>query len=104
MKMYTEEDYKKLFKRFFGNDAKICRYQSSISYMKKNDSYFRWDENDDAIFMICEGSKPYTWFMENLYGQDISVHVHDRVNEEVIHYHVPSSYEEMCIICDLNGI
>ena len=102
--MYTEEDHKKLFKRFFGNDAKICKYSSSIFYMKKNDEYFRFDENDYWIAMFYEGSKPYTLFMENLYGKDISVYVNTGiVNGKMIHYHVPSSYEEMCIICDLNG-
>ena len=109
--MYTEEDHKKLFKRFFGNDAKICKYPSSISYMKKNDGYFRWDKNDDWIAMNYDCNKPYTTFMRTLYGKEVSVYEHGGilnengiVIEKKIHYHVPSSYEEMCIICDLNGI
>ena len=102
--MYTEEDHKKLFKRFFGNDATICKYPSSISYMKKKYGYFRWDKNDDWIAMNYCGDKPYTIFMRAIYGKDIKVYVYDGVNVELIHYHVPSSYEEMCIICDLNGV
>ena len=109
--MYTEEDHKKLFKRFFGNDAKICKHPSSISYMKKNDGYFWCDDTDDWIAMIYYGDKPYTTFMRTLYGKDISVYPHGgildedgNVIEKMIRYHVPSSYEEMCIICDLNGI
>lgn len=103
--MYTEEDHKKLFKRFFGNDAKIYKYPSEISYMMKNDGYFQWDENDDYISMFYEGSKPYTSFMEDLYGKDVKVYFHTGVESgKLIHYHIPSSYEEMCIICDLNGI
>ena len=49
--MYTEEDHKKLFKRFFGNDAKIYKYKSSIYYMKKNDGHFLLDKNDDWVSM-----------------------------------------------------
>ena len=103
--MYTEEDHKKLFKRFFGNDATICIYPSSISYMKKNDGYFRWDKNDDWIAMNYDGVEPYTTFMKTLYGKDVKVCFHTGIESvKLIHYHVPSSYEEMCIICDLNGI
>ena len=110
-KMHTEEDHKKLFKRFFVNDAKICKHPSSISYMKKNDGYFWCDDTDDWIAMIYYGDKPYTTFMRAIYGKDVSVYAHGgildedgNVIEKMIHYHVPSSYEEMCIICDLNGI
>ena len=103
--MYTEEDHKKLFKRFFGNDAKICKYPSSISYMKKNDGYFWWDKNDDWIAMNYDCNKPYTTFMRTLYGKDVKVYFHTGIESvKLIHYHVPSSYEEMCIICDLNGV
>ena len=103
--MYTEEDHKKLFKRFFGNDTKIYKYQSSIYYMKKNDGHFLWDENDDCITMKYDGVEPYTTFMKTLYGKDVRVCFHTGIESvKLIHYHVPSSYEEMCIICDLNGI
>ena len=109
--MHTEEDHKKLFKRFFGNDAKICKHPSSISYMKKNDGYFWCDDTDDWIAMIYYGDKPYTTFMRAIYGKDVSVYAHGGILDEngiviekKIHYHVPSSYEEMCIICDLNGV
>ena len=109
--MHTEEHHKKLVKRFFGNDAKICKHPSSISYMKKNDGYFWCDDTDDWIAMIYYGDKPYTTFMRAIYGKDVSVYAHGgildedgNVIEKLIHYHVPSSYEEMCIICDLNGI
>ena len=102
--MYTEEDHKKLFKRFFGNDTKIYKYQSSIYYMKKNDGHFLWDKNDDCITMNYDGVEPYTSFMEILYGKDVKVYFHTGIESvKLIHYHVPSSYEEMCIICDLNG-
>ena len=103
--MYTGKDHKKLFKRFFGNDAKICKYPSSISYMKKNDGHFLWDENDDCITMKYDGVEPYTTFIKTLYGKDVKVYFHTGIESvKLIHYHVPSSYEEMCIICDLNGI
>lgn len=109
--MYTEEDHKQLFKRFFGNDAKICKHPSSISYMKKNDGYFWCDDTDDWIAMIYYGDKPYTTFMRAIYGKDVSVYAHGgildedgNVIEKMIRYHVPSSYEAMCIICDLNGV
>ena len=109
--MHTEEDHKKLFKRFFGNDAKICKHPSSISYMKKNDGYFWCDDTDDWIAMIYYGDKPYTTIMRAIYVKDVSVYAHGgildedgNVIEKMIRYHVPSSYEEMCIICDLNGI
>ena len=109
--MHTEEDHKKLFKRFFGNDAKICKHPSSISYMKKNDGYFWCDDTDDWIAMIYYGDKPYTTFMRAIYGKDVSVYAHGgildedgNVIEKMIRYHVPSSYEAMCIICDLNGV
>ena len=103
--MYSEEDHKKLFKRFFGNDATICKYLSSISYMMKNDSHFLWDKTGDWIAMNYDGNKPYTTFMKTLYGKDVKVCFHTGIESvKLIHYHVPSSYEEMCIICDLNGI
>ena len=103
--MYSEEDHKKLFKRFFGNDATICKYLSSISYMMKNDSHFLWDKTGDWIAMNYDGNKPYTTFMRALYGKDVKVCFHTGIESvKLIHYHVPSSYEEMCIICDLNGI
>ena len=79
--MYTEEDHKKLFKRFFGNDAKICKHPLSISYMKKNDGYFLWNENDDFIAKFYEGSKPYTSFMEDLYGKDVKVYFHTGIEK-----------------------
>ena len=103
--MYTEEDHKKLFKRFFGNDATICKYLSSISYMMKNDSHFLWDKTGDWIAMNYDGNKLYTTFMKTLYGKDVKVCFHTGIESvKLIHYHVPSSYEEMCSICNLNVI
>lgn len=102
--MYTEEEHRQLFKRFFGNDSKIWQSQLSFSYMMKNVGHFRWDKTDEFIVMKYDGDKPYTKFMKILYGKDVHVYVNGGIlNETMIHYHVPSSYEEMSIICDLNG-
>ena len=104
--MYTEEEHKQLFKRFFGETATLspCEPYDDTIYMHNERYYFNWC-NTNIWIGIDHTPKPYTQMMKFLYGKDICV-IRDDVeymypNKKV--FHVPSSFEEMSILCDLAG-
>lgn len=101
--MYTEEEHEQLFKRFFGETATL-KYNDYIGvYDMRNDtSYFC--SGFGRIVYVPYSLKPYTKMMEYLYGKDIWVFVDKGFDGKIKHViNVPSSFEEMSIICDLKG-
>ena len=83
IKMYTEEEHKQLFKRFFGETATLspCEPYDDTIYMHNERYYFNWCTTNIWI------------------GIDVVEYMYP--NKKV--FHVPSSFEEMSILCDLAG-
>lgn len=68
----------------------------------KGNSVFDYETGDEIIKYKGETTER---FLKRIYGKDVRVYFHTGIESvKLIHYHVPSSYEEMCIICDLNGV
>lgn len=107
--MYTEKEHKQLFKRFFGNDSSVRPYfLSENTYIMKNKyGFFKYVgiTGDIGTIIVYNSSKPYTDILNSIFGKDICVFVYDGIfdKRKQIQFHVPSSFEEMTIICDLNG-
>lgn len=103
--MYTEEEHKQLFKRFFGKDVELKLLpfipRVSLYCMMKNEFYFLFKNSLDIV-EIGKCRNPYTKIMKILYGKDIGITEQvDRLKFKTTYIHVPSSFEEMSIICDL---
>ena len=103
--MYTEKEHKQLFKRFFGKDVELkllpLTPKVSLYCMMKNEFYFSFRHSFNIV-EIENCQNPYTKIMKILYGKDIVISEQgDRLKLKTTYIHVPSSFEEMTIICDL---
>lgn len=104
--MYTEKEHKQLFKRFFGDDTTLVKsiFNSSEYLMCNNIFNYKFVDSGKVVRVYDNTNKPYTEALKHVFGKDLRVLKGvDIEDQQYLYFHIPSSYEEMSIICDLNG-